>query len=110
MVFQVVVPRQLRDFEIGRHRLQFLYQAPAAFEQVNQPAHLDQLKSDAGFAKVAGVELTLLDCARYFRKAGGINAVTQIAKDIGAKADPRALAKLTNFRSIKNAALHFDER
>ena len=28
MVFQVVVPRQLRDFEIGRHRLQFLYQMP----------------------------------------------------------------------------------
>ena len=25
MVFQVVVPKQLRDFEIGRHRLQFLY-------------------------------------------------------------------------------------
>jgi predicted transcriptional regulator of viral defense system len=94
MVFQVVVPKQLRDFEIGRHRLQFLYQAPAAFEQVNQPAHLDRMKSDAGYAQVAGVELTLLDCARYFHKAAGINAVAQIAKDIGAKADPRALAKI----------------
>jgi predicted transcriptional regulator of viral defense system len=93
MVFQVVVPKQLRDFEIGRHRLQFLYQAPKAFAQVNQPNQLDQMKSDAGFAKVAGVELTLLDCARYFHKAGGINGVAQIAKDIGAKAEPRALAK-----------------
>ena len=93
MVFQVVAPKQLRDFEIGRHRLQFLYQAPEAFVRVNQPDQLDQMKSDAGFAKVAGVELTLLDCARYFHKAAGINGVAQIAKDIGAKADPRMLAK-----------------
>ncbi len=93
MVFQVVAPKQLRDFEIGRHRLQFLYQAPEAFVHVNQPDQLDQMKSDAGFAKVAGVELTLLDCARYFHKAAGINGVAQIAKDIGAKADPRTLAK-----------------
>src|SRR5271170_4790388 len=75
MVFQVVVPRQLRDFEIGRHRLQFLYQAPETFAQVNQPNQLDQIKSEAGFARVAGVELTLLDCARYFHKAAGINGV-----------------------------------
>jgi predicted transcriptional regulator of viral defense system len=51
------------------------------------------LKSDTGFAKVAGVELTLLDCARYFHKAAGINGVAQVAKDIGAQADPRKLAK-----------------
>jgi predicted transcriptional regulator of viral defense system len=93
MVFQVIVSRQLRDFEIGRHRLQFLYQAPKAFVRVNQPEYLDEMKSDAGFAKVAGVELTLLDCARYFQKTAGINGVVQIVKDIGAKADPRKLAK-----------------
>ena len=94
MVFQVVAPRQLRDFEIGRHRLQFLYQTPKAFAQVNQPSQLDQMKSDTGFAKMAGVELTLLDCARYFHKAGGISGVAQIVKDIGAKADPRTLARI----------------
>jgi predicted transcriptional regulator of viral defense system len=94
MVFQVVAPKQLRDVEIGRHRLQFVYQTPEAFAQVNQPDWLDQIKSDTGFAKVAGVELTLLDCARYFHKAAGINGVAQIVKDIGAKAQPRALAKV----------------
>src|SRR3990172_7197549 len=93
MVFQVVVPRQLRDFDLGRHRLQFLYQGPEAFAQVNKPELVSQMKSDAGFARVAGVELTLLDCVRYFHKAAGINGVAQIAKDIGAKANPRALAK-----------------
>jgi len=93
MVFQVVVPKQLRDFELGRHRLQFVYQTPRAFSRVNQPDALDRLKSDEGFANVADVELTLLDCARYFHKAGGINAVAQIAKDIGDKADSGTLAK-----------------
>jgi predicted transcriptional regulator of viral defense system len=93
MVFQVVVPRQLRDFELGRHRLQFIYQMPEAFAQVNKLELVGQMKSDTGFAKVAGVELTLLDCVRYFHKAAGINHVAQITREIGAKANPRALAK-----------------
>src|SRR3990170_1617781 len=54
MVFQVIVPKQLRAFEIGRHRLQFVYQAPHAFAKANHPDRLAQMKSDAGFAKVAG--------------------------------------------------------
>ncbi len=94
MVFQVIVPRQIRGFEIGRHRLEFIYQSPGTFSQVNLKSSLGALKSDAGFAKVAGIELTLLDCARYFHKATGIGGVAQIAKDIGAKADPRLLAKI----------------
>ena len=93
MVFQVIVPKQLRVFEIGRHRVQFIYQAPAAFAKTNVPDWLSQMKSEAGYAKVAGVELTLLDSARYFHKAAGINGVAQIAKDLGASADPRRLAK-----------------
>jgi predicted transcriptional regulator of viral defense system len=93
MVFQVIVPKQLRAFEIGRHRLQFIYQVPAAFAKTNLSEWLDSMKSDTGFARVAGIELTLLDCARYFRKATGINGVAQVVKDIGAKADPRKLAK-----------------
>ena len=97
MVFQVIVPKQLRDFAIGRHRLQFLYQALGAFAHVNLPTRLDQIKSDEGFAQVAGVELTLLDCARYFHKAGGINGIAQIAKDIGGKANAYALADAAEF-------------
>lgn len=93
MVFQVIVPKQLRSFEIGRHRLQFIYQGPDRFAKVNVPRWLGQLKSEAGFAKVAGVELTLLDCARYFHKSAGINGVAQIVKDLGANADPRKLAE-----------------
>lgn len=91
MVFQVIVPKQLRPFEIGRHRLEFVYQTPDAFHQVNQPRWVGQIKSATGFAKVAGVELTLLDCTRYFHRVGGINAVAQIVRDIGGSADARRL-------------------
>ena len=95
MVFQVIVPKQLRALDIGRHRLQFIYQASAAFAKTNLPDWLGQMKSEAGYAKVAGVELTLVDCARYFHKATGISGVAKIAKDLGASADPRKLAKAT---------------
>ena len=93
MVFQVIVPRQLRNFAIGRHRLEFVYQIRADFVSVNRGDWLDSIKSDAGLAKVAGVELTLFDCARYFHKAGGINGLAQIVKDLGGRAKPASLIK-----------------
>lgn len=94
MVFQVIVPRQMRGFEVGRQRLEFVYQGPEAFAQVNRADWLGSLKSEAGFAKVAGLELTLLDCARYFHKAAGINGLAQIAKDLGGQAKPDELARI----------------
>lgn len=97
MVFQVIVPKQLRAFEIGRHRLHFIYQTPKAFARVNLPQWVGHLKSDAGFAKIAGVELTLLDCARYFHRSAGISGVAQIASDLGATASPRKLAEAAVF-------------
>ena len=94
MVFQVIVPRQLRGFGAGRQRLEFIYQAPSTFRQVNRPEWLSSLKSEAGFAKVSGLELTLLDCARYFHKAAGINGLAQIVKDLGGQAKPNVLASI----------------
>ena len=93
MVFQVIVSKQLRSFDIGRHRIQFIYQAHESFVETNNPEWLQQLKSETGFAKVAGVELVLLDSVRYYHKAGGINGVAQIVHDIGSKASPRKLAR-----------------
>jgi predicted transcriptional regulator of viral defense system len=93
MVFQVVVPKQTRPISLGRHRIQFIHQASSAFHKANQPDWLDAIKTEAGYATVAGVELTLLDCARYLRQAAGINGVAQVVHDLGAKARPRQLAK-----------------
>ncbi len=94
MVFQVIVPRQVRGFEVGRQRVEFIYQSPSAFRQVNRSDWLGSIKSEAGFAKVAGLELTLLDCARYFHKAAGINGLAQIAQDLGGNASADVLTSI----------------
>jgi predicted transcriptional regulator of viral defense system len=92
MVFQVIAPKQIKDIVVGRHRVQFIYQEPKAFKQTNRSEWLGQLKSETGFAKIASPELTLLDTARYFHKAAGINGAAQIVHDLGTKADVRKLA------------------
>lgn len=91
MVFQVIVPKQMRDVRIGRHKIQFIYQAESRFSEANQAKWLFELKNLSGYAKAAGIELTLLDCTRYYRKAAGMNYVAQIVQDIGANAKPSIL-------------------
>lgn len=103
MVFQVIAPRQLPGIEIGRQKLEFLFQSPEAFDEANRPEWLARLKTDAGFAKVAGVELTLLDICRYFHRAGGINGAAQAVHDLGKKADARILA--TAAAAYENSAV-----
>jgi predicted transcriptional regulator of viral defense system len=103
MIFQVIAPRQLPKIEIGRQRIEFLYQSSAAFAEVNRPPWLEQLKTEAGFAKVAGVELTLLDICRYFHRAAGINGAAQAVHDLGQRADPRVLAKAAS--AYENSAV-----
>ncbi|MBY0589150.1 type IV toxin-antitoxin system AbiEi family antitoxin [bacterium] len=101
MVFQVIVPKQISEIEIGRQRVRFLYQAPDLFKATNRPEWLASLKTDAGYAKVAGVELTLLDMCRYFHQAGGINAAAQVVQDIGQNARSRILAEAA--KSFENS-------
>ena len=93
MVFQVIAPRQLPDIELGRQRVAFLFQSRDSFAKTNRSEWLEQLKTDAGYAKVACVELALLDICRYFHEAAGINGVAQAVHDLGKKADARILAK-----------------
>jgi AbiEi antitoxin C-terminal domain len=92
-VFQVIVPKQLRPIALDRQRVQFVYQASHGFNTVNQAPWLDRLKTDAGFAKVAGIDLLLLDAVRYFRQTAGLNGAAQIVHDLGGHADPRKLAR-----------------
>lgn len=94
MVVQVVVPRQLPGIRLGRRRVDFIYQEKKGFELVNSENGLERMKGDAGFVKVAGVELTLLDCLKYVHRAGGLNNVAQIVKDLGAQASPTKLREI----------------
>ena len=103
MVFQVITPRQLPKIELGRQRVEFLYQTPTAFGESNRPEWLAQLKTEAGFARVAGVELTLLDICRYFHRAAGIDGAAQAVHDLGKKANPGILAKAAS--AYENSAV-----
>jgi predicted transcriptional regulator of viral defense system len=100
---QLIVPKPLRDLAVGGHKLEFINQAHATFTRTNRPEWLAELKSDTGIAKAAGIELTLLDCASWFHKAGGISAVAQITRELGAKALARRLAPLA--RDFESSAV-----
>lgn len=97
MRFQVVAPKQQKSIRLGRHRIDFAYQQREAFEATNKPAWLSKIKTDAGFAKVAGVELTLLDSARYQRQSGGLDGLAQMAQDLGRKANPSLLREASDY-------------
>jgi predicted transcriptional regulator of viral defense system len=100
---QLIVPKPLSDFAAGRRKLEFINQTHATFARTNRPEWLAELKTDTGTAKAAGIELTLLDCARWFHKAGGISAVAGITRELGAKALARRLAPLA--RDFESAAV-----
>jgi predicted transcriptional regulator of viral defense system len=100
---QLIVPKPFSDFAAGRHKLEFINQAHATFARTNRPEWLAELKTDTGIAKAAGIELTLLDCARWFHKAGGISAVASITRELGAKALARRLAPLA--RDFESSAV-----
>lgn len=99
---QLIVPKPLTDFAAGTHRIEFLAQAKA-FERLNRPEYLAEWTTDTGHAKAAGIELTLLDCTRWFHKAGGISALAGILRELGAKARPARLAALA--RDCENPAV-----
>ncbi|MDH4174148.1 MAG: type IV toxin-antitoxin system AbiEi family antitoxin, partial [Betaproteobacteria bacterium] len=101
--FQCILPRALRDCAIGRHRLEFQAQAQNAFIRTNRAEWLEELKTDTGAAKAAGIELTLLDCATWFHKAGGISQVAQITQGLGARAKVPRLTALA--RAFDNSAV-----
>jgi len=61
------------------------------------------MKTRTSVATAAGIELTLLDCARFFHKAGGISAVAQITRTLGARAQARRLAAIA--RAYENSAV-----
>ncbi len=101
MIFQVIVPEQLRDFDIDGNQVRFIYQAPPMFNKTNRPSWLMQVEGRWGAAaKASGSELTLLDCVRYLRKVAGFDNLAQIAQDMGMRADPKKLAMIaTNYEN-----------
>jgi len=98
---QIIAPKPMKDFAIGRYRIEFQPMAPNAFARTNRAPWLTGIRTKAGEAKVAGIELALFDCAKWFHKAGGISQAAQVARQLGSRADPRRLASIA--RACDNA-------
>jgi hypothetical protein len=77
------------------------------------------LKTGAGFAKVSGIELVILDAVRYFHQAGALRPFTRAAKSmklldpsvkriaaLGAAAD--AATEAPSWKLIINAPVEID--
>jgi len=101
--FQLIAARPLRELTLGDHRLEFIPLKESSFKRSNRAEWLTELKSDTGAAKLAGIELTLFDCARWLHKAGGMSQVAQIARTLGAKARPARLAALARIGESADA-------
>ena len=95
-IFQVIVPKQLRPIAIDRQRIQFIYQAPGAFVAVNKAPgrpveNRRRLRQGCGRRAPPARRRSLL------RQAAGLNGAAQIVHDLGAKANPRKLARAAVF-------------
>jgi hypothetical protein len=84
-VLQVVVGRQLRRFDIGRERLQFVEKRTAAAT----PTLL--LTGQAAPVRVSTPGATALDLVRFMNASGGLNAVAAVLAQIAGRCTPEDL-------------------
>ncbi len=94
MAVHVITPRLLRPIERGRVQVRFLHQQPELFAVLNRSPWINVVPTPRGYATLAGVELTLVDCLRYVRQLGGIDHAAQMVKDLAGEARPDRLADL----------------
>lgn len=91
MEFQVITNKQLPRIKAGRSHIGFYYRKNI---QAVEEGLIEQ-KSDSGYYKVSGPELTALDLVRYPKATGGINHIATVLVDLGEKIDPALLGFLS---------------
>lgn len=91
MQFQVVTDKRLPKIRAGRSVLAFYYR-----KDMDEVAEgLEERKTEAGFIKVSGIELTMLDLLRYPHAAAGLDHIATVLSDLGPRFDPHTLAGLS---------------
>ena len=90
MQFQVVTDKRLPKIRAGRSVLAFYYR-----KDMDEVAEgIEERKTEAGFIKVSGIELTMLDLLRYPHAAAGLDHIATVLSDLGPRLDPHKLAEL----------------
>ena len=91
MQFQIVTDKRLPKIRAGRSVLAFYYR-----KDMDEVAEgLEEHKTEAGFIKISGVELTMLDLVRYPHAAAGLDHIATVLRDLGPRFDPDKLANLS---------------
>jgi len=91
MQFQVVTDKRLPKIRAGRTVLAFYYR-----KDMDKVAEgLEEHKTEAGFIKISGIELTMLDLLRYPHAAAGLDHIATVLSDLGPRFDPYKLANLS---------------
>jgi len=88
MQYQVVTDKRLPKIRVGRSVIVFYYR-----KDIDEVADgLTEHKTDTGFIKVSGLELTMLDLLRYPHAGAGLDNIATVLNDIGPDCDPDRLA------------------
>jgi len=87
--FHVLTPRQFRPIQDRTLKIRFFRRA-----DFPESGFLKNQKTETGFMKVSGPELTALDLVQYSKAVGGLNLVATVLAELGGNIEPRALLKL----------------
>lgn len=90
MEYQIITDKQIPRLTAGRSTLAFYYRKNMSAITEGIEDH----KTDAGYVKVSGPELTALDLLRYPQASGGMDHIATVLSDLGNKLDPSRLSFL----------------
>ncbi|MEX0943329.1 MAG: type IV toxin-antitoxin system AbiEi family antitoxin [Pseudomonadales bacterium] len=90
MEFQVITNKQIPMLLVGRSNIAFYFRRNISAVSEGIEAY----KTDAGYIRLAGVELTALDLLRYPHAAGGLDHIATVLTDLAKKLDPAKLGFL----------------
>ncbi|WP_405230334.1 type IV toxin-antitoxin system AbiEi family antitoxin domain-containing protein [Lentisalinibacter sediminis] len=90
MQYQVITDKRLPNIRAGRSLIVFYYRK----DMGEIAGGLQEYKTEAGFIKVSGPELTMLDLLRYRHATAGLDNIATVLSDLGPQIIPGKLASL----------------
>lgn len=91
MEFQVITDKRMPRIKAGRSAIAFYYRRDMGAIS----GGLEDFKTDTGYMKISGPELTILDLLRYPQAAAGLNHIVTVLADLGARLDGEKLAAIS---------------
>jgi predicted transcriptional regulator of viral defense system len=88
--FQVIVKKQLRPIKVNGLRVRFFVK-----KNPNLSSGIVQVKTETGYIRVSGPELTAIDLMKYAKPLGGLNNIATIISELGERISTDELIKVT---------------